>query len=63
MKTSIPSRRAQRGTILLICLFSAALIGIALASYLTLAQQEYVTTYRSHIPAAPELSNWPEQCQ
>ena len=47
MKTSIPSRRAQRGTILLICLFSAALIGIALASYLTLAQQEYVTTYRS----------------
>ena len=37
----------QQGSVLLICLMAAAIIGISLASYLSLSQQEYVTVCRS----------------
>src|SRR5438067_2074848 len=47
LKAALLCRGRQQGTVLVICLMAAALIGIALASYLTMSQQEYLTVFRS----------------
>jgi len=47
MKIRTLIRSGEQGTVLLICLMGAALMGLALASYLILSQQEYLSTIRS----------------
>jgi len=47
MKTYIANRSGQQGAALLICLITAVLLGITLASYLILSRNEYVSVRRS----------------
>ena len=47
MKTPLLPRQRQAGSVLLICLLTAAILGVTLASYLTLTQTQHVSVMRS----------------
>ena len=47
MKTPVASQRTETGSVLLICLLTAAILGITLASYLTLTMTQHVSVMRS----------------